>query len=147
VLPQDDQIEIRWRLHLASPPVEVFGLLTTDVGRARFWAESTLEENGIVIFRFPNGISWRGEILERIPPRLFRLEYYGGSVTTFELDDDGAGGTDLLMTDEGVAPGDRDDVLPGWVSVLMALKAAADFGVDLRNHDPKRTWDQGFADN
>jgi uncharacterized protein YndB with AHSA1/START domain len=147
VLPQDDQIEIRWRLHLASPPVEVFGLLTTDAGRARFWAESTHEENGIVIFRFPNGISWRGEILEQVPPRLFRLEYYGGSVTAFELDDDGAGGTNLLLTDAGVLTGDRDDVLPGWVSVLMALKATADFGVDLRNHDPGRTWDQGFVDN
>jgi hypothetical protein len=29
----------------------------------------------------------------------------------------------------------------------MALKAAADFGVDLRSHDPGRTWDQGFVDN
>jgi hypothetical protein len=29
----------------------------------------------------------------------------------------------------------------------MALKAAADFGVDLRSHDPDRTWDQAFADN
>jgi hypothetical protein len=29
----------------------------------------------------------------------------------------------------------------------MALKAAADFGVDLRSHDPARTWDQGFVDN
>lgn len=28
----------------------------------------------------------------------------------------------------------------------MALKAAADFGVDLRNHDPTRTWDQGYVD-
>jgi len=38
-------------------------------------------------------------------------------------------------------------VLAGWVSVLMALKAAVDHGVDLRNHDPQRTWDQGYADN
>jgi hypothetical protein len=33
------------------------------------------------------------------------------------------------------------------VSVLLALKAAADFGVDLRNHDPARTWWQGYCDN
>jgi hypothetical protein len=31
--------------------------------------------------------------------------------------------------------------------VLLALKSAADFGVDLRNHDPARTWDQGYAEN
>lgn len=38
-------------------------------------------------------------------------------------------------------------MIAGWVSVLLALKAAVDFSVDLRNHDPGRTWDQGYADN
>jgi predicted nucleic acid-binding Zn ribbon protein len=33
------------------------------------------------------------------------------------------------------------------VSVLMALKAAVDFSVDLRNHDPDRTWDHGYVEN
>lgn len=33
------------------------------------------------------------------------------------------------------------------VSVLLALKAAADFGVDLRNHDRERTWRKGYAHN
>jgi hypothetical protein len=32
-------------------------------------------------------------------------------------------------------------------SVLLALKAAVDFGVELRNHDLNRTWDQGYGDN
>jgi hypothetical protein len=31
--------------------------------------------------------------------------------------------------------------------VLLALRSAADFGVDLRNHDLARTWDQGYAEN
>jgi hypothetical protein len=30
--------------------------------------------------------------------------------------------------------------------VLLALKAAVDHGIDLRNHDPRRTWDRGYAD-
>jgi hypothetical protein len=49
--------------------------------------------------------------------------------------------------DEGVPAPDRAEVIAGWVSVLMALKAAADHGVDLFNHDPRRTWTGGFADN
>jgi hypothetical protein len=32
-------------------------------------------------------------------------------------------------------------------SVLRALKAAADFDVDVRDHDPERTWAQGYADD
>jgi len=80
-------------------------------------------------------------------PRKFGVEYFGGSRATFTLDDDGVGGTDLTLTDEGVPPEDRCEVIAGWVSVLLALKAAVDFSVDLRNHGPARTWEQGFADN
>ncbi len=40
-----------------------------------------------------------------------------------------------------------DEELPGWISVLLALKAAADFSIDIRNHDARRTWDQGYCDN
>jgi hypothetical protein len=61
--------------------------------------------------------------------------------------DDGAGGTDLTLVDVGVPAADRAEVVAGWVSVLLALKATVDFGVDLRNHDPQRTWDTGYAEN
>ncbi|HEX5689403.1 MAG TPA: hypothetical protein VFX76_05345, partial [Roseiflexaceae bacterium] len=70
-----------------------------------------------------------------------------GSTTTFTLEEDGAGGTEVLLTDRDVPAADRAEVAAGWVSVLLALKAAADFGVDLRNHDSARTWDQGYAEN
>jgi hypothetical protein len=122
-------------------------MLATAEGRARFWAESAVEEDGSIHFAFPGGQTWRGRILANEPPGLFRVEYYGGSIATFLLADDGRGGTDLTLTDEGVAEADHAEVLAGWVSVLMALKAAVYFDVDLRNHDPNRTWDQGFADN
>jgi uncharacterized protein YndB with AHSA1/START domain len=138
---------IRWRLHLASSPSTVHHILATDEGRARFWAESAVEDAGAIHFVFPDGQRWTGRILSNEPPRLFRVRYFGGTVMTFLLEDDGAGGTDLTLTDEGVPEAHRAEVLAGWVSVLMALKAAADFSVDLRNHDPGRTWDQGYADN
>jgi hypothetical protein len=122
-------------------------MISTNQGRARFWAESAIETNGVIDFRFPNGIAWRGKILKTERNAQFRLEYLGGSVTTFRLEDDGSGGTDLTLTDEGVLSEFRSEVVAGWVSVLLALKAAVEFGVDLRNHDPHRTWDQGYADN
>ena len=139
--------DIQWRIHLSSSPEDVYRMLSTDAGRARFWAEEAVEEKGFITFLFPNGITWRAEILEKKFPHRFRIIYYGGTITTFDLRGDGSGGTDLLLTDEGVPPEYQPEVLPGWVSVLMALKAAADFHVDLRNHDPSRTWDQGYADN
>jgi uncharacterized protein YndB with AHSA1/START domain len=143
----DDLGEMRWRLHLSSSPSEVFQLWSTDVGRARFWAESTEERVGTIIFHFANGISYRGKILENDPPHRFQLVYFGGTVATIDLADDGREGTDLVLTDKGVLPEDQDEVLAGWVSVLLSLKAAVDFGVDLRNHDPSRAWDQRYAVN
>ena len=60
---------------------------------------------------------------------------------------DMAGGTDLLLTETGTPPAERAESLAGWVSVLMALKAAVDHGVDLRNHDARRSWAQGYVEN
>lgn len=144
---QDNPGSIRWRIHLDSPPHNVYRMLSTNEGRARFWAESAVEKNGSIDFIFPGGQTWRGKIIEKKAPRKFCLEYYEGSIATFLLEDDGKGGTDLMLTDEGVQPAVKCEVMAGWVSVLLALKAAVDFSVDLRNHDPLRTWDQGFADN
>lgn len=138
---------ITWRIHLSSPPEKVYAFLATDEGRARFWAESAVEVDGFIDFRFPDGLEWRGRLLETKPAQLFRLVYFGGSQTTFTLLADGRGGTDLTLADQDVPEGDRCEVAAGWVSVLLALKAVADFSVDLRNHDPLRSWDQGFADN
>lgn len=138
---------IHWRLHLKSPPSAVYQFLATDEGRAKFWAESAVEVDGAIDFAFPNGQRWRGKIVERSRPTRFAVEYFGGSITTFELADDGAGGADLTLTDAGVPAVDRTEVIAGWVSVLLALKTVVDFGVDLRNHDPGRTWDEGFVEN
>jgi len=144
---QSDPEIIRWKLHLRSSPQAVYEKLVTDHGRASFWAESAVEQNGILHFVFPDQVEWQGKILEKVPFRKFKIEYYGGSSTTFELESDGADGTELSLTDQGVPQEDRTEVIAGWVSVLMALKASVDFGIDLRNHDHKRTWDDGYAEN
>lgn len=144
---QSDVNLIRWRLHLNSPPEAVYEALATDAGRAGFWAESAVEQGGMIRFIFPNHAVWEARILEMLPPARFALIYYGGLVVTFYLEVDGRGGTDLTLIDRGVPVEDRAEVAAGWVSVLMALKGAVDFGVDLRSHDPQRHWDTGYCDN
>jgi 8-oxo-dGTP pyrophosphatase MutT (NUDIX family) len=138
---------IRWRIHLKSSPEAVFEMLATTDGRAKFWAESAEERDGAIHFVFPNGFRWEAKVIECARPHKFAIEYIGGSVATFELEDDGSGGVDLTLTDRSVPAQERMEVIAGWVSVLMALKAAVDFGVDLRNHDPQRTWDDGYIEN
>ena len=144
---QDDPNLIHWRLYLKSPITGVFQVLATDDGRASFWAESAMENNGVIHFVFPNQMTWDGPILASIPPQKYSVRYYGNSVTTFTLEEDGEGGTILTLTDAGVPIQDRTEVIAGWVSVLMNLKAVVEFGVDLRNHDMTRQWDNGFVEN
>jgi uncharacterized protein YndB with AHSA1/START domain len=140
-------VAIDWRVHLASPPDRVFDALATDSGRASFWAESAARRGDQIEWRFPGGHGYRGPILAEDRPRTFTVSYYGDTRTTFTLSPDGQGGTDVRLADDGVAEADHMDVLPGWVSVLMALKAYVDHGVDLRNHDNLRSWDRRYCDN
>ncbi|WP_420401399.1 SRPBCC family protein [Flagellimonas sp.] len=137
---------ITWKLHLKSSPETVFELLSTSEGRAKFWAEKADEENGMVHFVFPNGQTYGSKVLECIPNQTFCLDYFE-SLVKFHLEPSDNGGTDLTLINENVAEEEFHEVHAGWVSVLMNLKATADFQCDLRNHDPNKTWDQGYLDN
>ena len=115
-------------------------------GRGSFWALSADEEGGVIHFRFANGQQLESRVLERVPSTRYRITYFGGSLVTFQLEADARGGTDLTLIEEGAPPAEEEQDRAGWVSVLLLLKAAADFGIDLRSHDPMRTWDHGFVD-
>ena len=57
------------------------------------------------------------------------------------------GGTDVSLIHENVPEEHYEETKAGWVSVLLALKAYADFGVDLRNHRKEKSWENHFIDN
>jgi hypothetical protein len=136
---------IQWKLHLRAPVEAVYHALTTDEGRASFWAASGEEKQDVIEFRFINGVSHRSRVLEKTSPRLFALEYFGG-VARFELEPDGTAATELTLTHSGVPAEEWLETYAGWLNVLLVLKAAVVFGVDLRNHDPRRSWKQGYVD-
>ena len=136
---------IRWRVHIPASVEKVFATLDTSEGRASFWAESATEVDGYIDFRFINGEGYRSKVLDRRPPRLLCIDYFGGLVR-FELTVDGKQGTDLLLTHDGVAAEEWSEVHAGWLNVLFPLKAWVVHGIDLRNHDPARSWQQGYAD-
>ena len=145
-MKSDESDHVRLHVHLASPPERVFEFLSTDSGRGAFWAETAEERDGIVRFRFTNGMTHDGKILESQPHRLFSVEYFGGSNARFELSPDGSGGTDVTLVETCVPQAWLTEHRAGWVSVLLALKAAVDFEIDLRNRDPDRSWENGYVD-
>ncbi|NHF61373.1 hypothetical protein FK220_018610 [Flavobacteriaceae bacterium TP-CH-4] len=137
---------IIWRLHLKSPPKHVFTLLNTAEGRERFWCEKSSETDTGILFEFPNGMKYIGKVYERATDKVFKIDYFHSSVA-FELEKNAIGGTDLTLTNSRVSNDEYEQMKAGWVSVLLNLKAVADFGIDLRNHDQGKTWDQGYVDN
>ena len=138
---------IEWRVHLKSPPEDAFAAWTTDKGRESFWAEESLGNERGFQLRFINGASLDVEVLEATAPSRLAFRYFGGSVVTVDFAADGKGGCDLHLREEGVPPAEHLENFAGWVSVLLAFKAALDFDVDLRSHDPNRSWDQRHVDN
>lgn len=137
---------IRWRVHFRSPREQVYAALATAEGRATFWAESAREAGGEITFCFSGHPPVAGRVLQRHEPDLFVVEYFGARVE-FTLAGDGAGGTVLSLLATGVDESEKCEVTAGWVSVLLAMKAAVDHQVDVRNHDAARSWSTGFADN
>ncbi len=138
---------ICWKIHLSASPEQVYDLLSTNDGRAAFWAESAMELDRHVNFIFPNGDKFRGRVLEAKPNSAFRVEYLDNTTAAFKIESDGGKGSLVTLTADGINEADRLEWACGWMSVLMSLKAAADFGADLRNHDVRYTWDKGFGDN
>ena len=136
---------IRWRRHLPVPPERVYDALSTDAGRASFWAETAIERDGHIEFRFSGGFTCRSRIIARVPGALFEVDYLAGPVR-FELSPDGEGGTELFLVHRGVGDDEWNEVHAGWLNVLFPLKAWVTYGVDLRNHDPERSWEKGYAD-
>jgi uncharacterized protein YndB with AHSA1/START domain len=135
---------IRWAIHVARPPAEVYAALDSTADRARFWAESAEERDGEIHFVFINGVTHRARVLARQPPEEWAIDYFGGRAT-FRLIPDGSGGSDVWLTHR-VAAEDYAEVSAGWLNVLLPLKAWVQHRIDLRNHDPTRTWDHGFVD-
>ena len=135
---------IDWRVHFASAPEAVWRAWTTDEGRELFWAERSQSGEGGFDLAFVNGERLHADLVEARAPERLVFRYFGGSTVTVEIAADPAGGCDLRLREDD-APEPLENYA-GWVSVLLACKAAVDFGVDLRSRDPERSWDSGFVD-
>jgi hypothetical protein len=137
---------IEWKIYSVSPIEKIFHLLNSNEGRKNFWAESAEEINGYIHFSFPNGQTYTSKIVKRIPNTEFTIIYFD-TLVIFQLSDDKDTGTNITVINENVPSSDYEETSAGWVSVLLALKAFADFGIDIRNHSKEKNWDTGFVDN
>lgn len=95
---------------------------------------------------FPDGSTTTVAVVRQDPPYVLEIVYFG-TPTRLVVQASGEHATELRVTASSIPPGDLVEIAAGWVSVLLNLKVAINFGKDLRNHDPTRTWVDGFIDN
>jgi uncharacterized protein YndB with AHSA1/START domain len=138
--------EIVYRLRLKAAPDRVFAFLATDQGRGKFWAERTEQQEQHVVFHFSDGQELSSQVLESSPSHHFSLTYFNGSIVTFDIHEE-PDGTILQLRETNLSDSDERQNRAGWVSVLLNLKAQADYEIDLRNHHPQYTWSEGYVDN
>jgi len=137
---------LRCRVRLRSDRETVWWYLDSPEGRAAFWAQAADERDNAIHFAFAGGDSLEAPILERRPPECLALRYFGGSPVRITLDPWPGGGTCLTVTEPDPPAAEREDQARGWIAWALMLKAAADYGIDLRNQDPQAGWREGFAD-
>ena len=137
---------LTWRLSLRASIADVFALLATDRGRESFWVERSTSRGDFIVLEFPSGQQLECLVFEQRPPIRFVLSYFEDTELRFELSAEGSG-TAITLRERGLSAEHFAENRAGWVSVLLNLKARADFGIDLRNHDRERTWAQGYPDN
>ena len=135
---------IVWRLRLSAAPERVFSAWLTPDDHAGFWAERSERDPDGFRLVFIDGTVALCRVMENVKPSRIRLQYFGSQVdiTLEPLD----GGTDLTLTAQNVPADEWQEVFAGWLNVLLPFKAWVDFGVDIRSHDPKRTWRERYVD-
>lgn len=128
--------DLRLCLPPTAPPAQVYGGTGTDVGRGRGWAECREERDGLVEPAWTDEGSLLAPALRRRAPASFAVRRFGRSGLQFAWRDDGVGGTglDLVLPDLPDERWARERA--GRPRRLLELKAACEFGVDLRRHDP-----------
>lgn len=135
---------ILWKLHLAADPERVFAAWTCPKDHVRYWCEQSEEIPSGFRLRFIDGTAEACVIERADRPSHLTFRYFGSEVD-IRLEPVETG-TDLTLTARGVPSHEWPDVHAGWLNVLLPFKAWVDFGIDLRNHDPSRTWRERFAD-
>jgi hypothetical protein len=136
--------DIVWRLRLAAAPSRVRAAWLDPREHERFWCEQSEAIPGGYRLQFIDGTVTDCAVSGETSPTRFAFSYFGSQVEV-SLDARGAG-TDLTLTASGVPPEEWCEVSAGWLNVLLPLKAWLDFGIDLRNHDPRRTWRERYVD-
>jgi uncharacterized protein YndB with AHSA1/START domain len=148
---QVDFDQIHASVKLAAGRDRVWQALTTPGGITSWWAERAEiqpTDGGLLRLLFPNRRMLDSKVVMCRPMQFVSFVYFGGTRAQFEVTTHPSGGTVVTVTDHGFSSQeDYAETLAHWTSVLLALKAYLDFGVDLRNHTPAFNWEQGFVDN
>ena len=144
------------RIEIAAPPEKVYRAWTDGDFLAQWFSVRAAVEpkkGGRVYFEWLGGDKLETRVLQARKPSLFRFPFgsHGEEVEVKIRQVPGGSVCELQQTNMKTTP--RMKVAmhmgckTGWVFFLTNLKAFLEHGVDLRSHDPQKSYNQNYLNS
>lgn len=154
--PKRDWSQFKLRLLINKPVSRVFEAWTSDRIVSRWFTEKTVIEprkNGRLYFEWLAGESMEAKVIAIARNRYFTFPFGSkGERVTVRFRKAGAGCVcEIHQYNMKTTPeskwGMHKGCLQGWTFFLANLKAYLEHGIDLRGHDPKRSYRQDYINS
>lgn len=153
---KQDWTQFRLKIEIAAKPEKVFRAWTDDRIVPRWFcvkAEIEPKKKGRLYFEWLGGDKLETRIIDIKKNRLFLFPFgpKGEKVKLTIIPLKKGSGLELHQYDMKTTPKDRwamhKGCETGWTFFLANLKAYLEHGIDLRSHDPKKSYRQGYINS
>jgi uncharacterized protein YndB with AHSA1/START domain len=151
-----DWTQFTLRIFIRKPPSRVFKAWTDAKLITAWFTEKTVFEpkkNGRIYFEWLAGDKFETRVDSIVKNRSVTFPFGGkGEKVTVKFKKDGKGCVcELRQYAMGTSPKDRwvmhRGCIQGWTFFLANLKSYLEHGIDLRDHDPKKSYKQDFVNS
>ena len=151
-----DWTQFRLKILIAAPPSKLFAAWTNDRIVSKWFTVKTVIEpkkNGRIYFEWLGGDEMEAKVLGMTENRRFHFPF-GKHNEQVEISIKKApGGSVCELHQFNIRTTPKDKVAmhmgckEGWTFFLTNLKSFLEHGIDLRSHDPKRCYRQGYVNS
>lgn len=148
-----DWTQFKLRIFIKKPVSAVFKAWTDDKIVSKWFTEKTVIEpkrNGRVYLEWSTGDKWETKVVSISKNKSFTFPFGSNDErVTVRVKKDGRGCVcEIHQYNMATSPKSKWEMhrscLQGWTFFLANLKAYLEHGIDLRGHDPKKSYKKGY---
>ncbi|MBU0983041.1 MAG: SRPBCC domain-containing protein [candidate division Zixibacteria bacterium] len=154
--PKRDWSQFTCRIAIKASPARVFRAWTDDKLVSRWFTEKTVIEpkkNGRIYFEWTAGDTFETTVTSIVKNRKFVFPFDAeGTMVEVKFKKDGRGCVcELRQYNMKTSPEMKWNMhrgcITGWTFFMTNLKAYLEHGIDLRGHDPKKSYKQNYVNS